>query len=273
MNNSNNDNNIHATMTDEERDTILLRIRKLLNLQENAKKIGSEGEAYAAAQGVHRLLTMYNLSMDEVPMGEEKKSIDITETEMFSYANGYGTWKRELLTVICMFNFCRCLVNSFSKRMSIVGEKQNVIIVRQLYDYLVKAFKRLAQEKWWTRVTLYGSNNFVSIPFDMAERKYGKDKKALFMKSYYTGAWCGLKEQFESLQPTSEETALMVVHDEAINDYLSHDEHYTGEGRYRKGNDDMDYAAFSQGIVDGRSISLSRQLDKKDKKEITWKKK
>lgn len=273
MNNSNNANTILSSMTDEERDTILLRIRKLLNLQENAAKIGNEGEAYAAAQGVHRLLTMYNLSMDEVPLGEEKKSIDITETEMFSYADGYGTWKRELLTVICMFNFCHCLSNSFTKRMCIVGEKQNVIIVRQLYDYLVMAFKRLAREKWETRVTLYGSNNFVSIPFDMAERMYGKDKKTLFMKSYYKGAWCGLKEQFESMQPTSEETALMVVHDEAINDYLSHDEYYTGEGRYRKCNDDMDYAAFSQGKADGRSISLNRQLEKKDKKEIIWKKK
>ena len=75
------------------------------------------------------------------------------------------------------------------------------------------------------------------------------------------------------MQPTSEETALMVVHDEAINDYLSHDEYYTGEGRYRKCNDDMDYAAFRQGKADGRSISLNRQLEKKDKKEIIWKKK
>lgn len=49
------------TVTDEERDKILLKIRKLVDLAENAKKIGSEGEAYATAQGVHRLLTMYNL--------------------------------------------------------------------------------------------------------------------------------------------------------------------------------------------------------------------
>ena len=34
-----------------------------------------------------------------------------------------------------------------------------------------------------------------------------------------------------------------------------------------------DYVAFSEGKADGRSISLKRQLDKKDKKEITWKKK
>lgn len=200
----------NRTCTGEERDKILARIRKLLDLQENAEKIGSEGEAYAAAQAVHRLLTLYNLTIDEVPLGEEKMSIDITETEMFSYANGYGTWKRDLLTVICMFNFCECLQNSFTKRMSIVGEKQNVIIVRQLYDYLVKAFKRLAQEKWETTVTLYGSN--------IAKRMYGKDKKPLFMKSYYKGAWNGLKEQFDSMQPTSEETALMVVHDKAIKD-------------------------------------------------------
>lgn len=256
------------TCTGEERDKILARIRKLLDLQENAEKIGSEGEAYAAAQAVHRLLTMYNLTMDEVPMGEEKMSIDITQTEMFSYANGYGTWKRELLTVICMFNFCVCLVNSFTKLMSIVGEKQNVVIVRQLYDYLVKAFMRLAQEKWETTVTLYGSNIFASIPFDMAERMYGKDKKPLFMKSYYKGAWIGLKEQFDSMQPTSEETALMVVHDEAINDYLSRDKYYTGDGRFRKGKEDMDYVAFCEGKSDGRSISLRMQIGSQDKTQL-----
>jgi len=250
----------NRTCTGEERDKILARIRKLLDLQENAEKIGSEGEAYAAAQAVHRLLTLYNLTIDEVPLGEEKMSIDITETEMFSYANGYGTWKRDLLTVICMFNFCECLMNSFTKRMSIVGEKQNVIIVRQLYDYLVKAFKRLAQEKWETTVTLYGSN--------IAKRMYGKDKKPLFMKSYYKGAWIGLKEQFDSMQPTSEETALMVVHDKAIKDYLSHDKYYTGHCRFREGKEDMDYVAFYEGKSDGRSISLRMQIGSQDKTQL-----
>lgn len=256
-------------MSEEEREKILARIRKLLNLQENAEKIGSEGEAYAAAAGVHRLLTMYNLSMDEVPLGEEKKQIDIAKTEMFSYATVYGNWKRELLTIICTYNYCQCLVNTFSKRMCIVGEEQNVAIVKQLYDYLVKAFKRLAQEKWETTVTLYGANHCISIPFEIAEQLYGKGKKPLFFKSYFKGAWVGLKEQFESLQPTSDETALMVVHTDAINDFLSKDEFYTGKGvRNRKDSDDMDYCAFCAGQEDGRNISLHRQIGEKKQFKI-----
>jgi hypothetical protein len=250
------------TITDEERDKILLKIRKLVDLAENAKKIGSEGEAYAAAQGVHRLLTMYNLTIDEVPIGEEKKpSIDITETDMFSYANSYGTWQRELLIIICMYNYCRCLVNTFSKRMCIVGEQQNVIIVKQLFEYLVKSFKRLAQEKWVTTVTSYGANCYVCLPFEVMEKRYGKEKKSIFFRSYFKGAGRGLMAQFRSLQPTSEETALMVRHDDAINEYLSHDDNYTGKKTKNypeKGN--IDNMAFFEGFSDGKNISLHKQI-------------
>ena len=55
-----------AKLSDEERKRILAKIKKLLALKEGAEKIGSEGEAYAAANGVHRLLTEYNLSMADV---------------------------------------------------------------------------------------------------------------------------------------------------------------------------------------------------------------
>ncbi|MCI6830104.1 MAG: DUF2786 domain-containing protein, partial [Prevotella sp.] len=48
-----------AKLSDEERKRILAKIKKLLALKEGAEKIGSEGEAYAAANGVHRLLTEY----------------------------------------------------------------------------------------------------------------------------------------------------------------------------------------------------------------------
>jgi len=246
---------------DEERGKILKKIHKLVDLEENAKKIGSEGEAYAAAQAVHRLLTMYNLSMDEVPLGDGEKSIDIAETEMFSYVSSYGTWKRHLLLIICEYNFCRSLCNTFTKRMCIVGEQQNVAIVRQLYDYLVNAFMRLAKEKWETTVTLYCSNRFVSLPFEIMEKLYGKEKKPVFFKSYFKGVEFGLMEQFESLKPTAEETALMVRHEEAINDFLSKDKFYTGKKiKHKPEQDEIDYDAFYEGRTDGRTICLNRQI-------------
>ena len=75
-----------AKLTDEERKRILAKIKKLLALKEGAEKIGSEGEAYAAANGVHRLLTEYNLSMSDV-MGEdgERKGPKIEQSEDISY--------------------------------------------------------------------------------------------------------------------------------------------------------------------------------------------
>lgn len=51
---------------------IVNKLRKLQNLYEGAKEINSEGEANAAAAAIQRLLTQYNLSMDEVGQEEEK---------------------------------------------------------------------------------------------------------------------------------------------------------------------------------------------------------
>ena len=56
---------------------ILEKIRKLENLRQSAEEIGSEGEAYKAAQIIHKLLMEYNLSMEDVPedtpLSEEDK--------------------------------------------------------------------------------------------------------------------------------------------------------------------------------------------------------
>ena len=53
-------------MEKEVPENILAKIRKLLRLKESAIKIGSEGEAHAAAEAVNRLLTSYNLSLMDV---------------------------------------------------------------------------------------------------------------------------------------------------------------------------------------------------------------
>ena len=58
----------------ENKDKILDKIRKLLKLQSSAEALGNEGEAYTAANAVHRLLTAYNLTLgdisDDVPNNE-----------------------------------------------------------------------------------------------------------------------------------------------------------------------------------------------------------
>ncbi len=74
-------------MNDGKRSTenILAKIRKLLRLKESAIKIGSEGEAHAAAEAVNRLLTSYNLSLMDVTPEEQKNMISVSESEKITY--------------------------------------------------------------------------------------------------------------------------------------------------------------------------------------------
>lgn len=84
-------------MEKEVPENILAKIRKLLRLKESAIKIGSEGEAHAAAEAVNRLLTSYNLSLMDVTPEEQKNMISVSESEKITYQDTYGNiWKRDL---------------------------------------------------------------------------------------------------------------------------------------------------------------------------------
>lgn len=257
-------------MTDKERNNILQKIRKLLNLKESAEKVGNEGEAYAAAKGVHRLILKYNLSMEDVKdAGQEKGGIDIGETESISYNDKYGCWKRGLLQVICQFNFCQGLIQSGNKSFSIVGEKQNIIIVKKLYEYLVAAFRHLASlefKKWLKRavkdVTEYAAARGKWVPFNYLEDTIKKKESKTFYRSYYKGVVDGLYEQYRQMQPSSEETALMVTHNKAIDEYLKTLDTFTGKTFHeRRNRNPLDADAYYKGVRAGENINLSPQLE------------
>lgn len=109
-------------MEKEVPENILAKIRKLLRLKESAIKIGSEGEAHAAAEAVNRLLTSYNLSLMDVTPEEQKNMISVSESEKITYQDTYGNiWKRDLLRIICEYNFCRILLHGGTTYMVVVG--------------------------------------------------------------------------------------------------------------------------------------------------------
>lgn len=256
-------------MTNEERNKILEKIRKLLKLQHSADKVGSKGEAYAAAQGVHRLLTQYNLCLSDLKDLNDEVDLKIKESRGFSYRDMYGTWKNDLLTVICDNNFCQSLINTHFKKVWIVGEEQNVAIVKNLYDYLVKAFRQLAKDAYMGWVKEIQEDNliiFVSQVLEYLERT-GEKKK--YLRSYFKGAVYGLKEQYESMQQTSEETALVVTHNKAIDDFLQNDKTFSGKTcHHRSTNEEFNPQAYISGKKDGRNISLAPQVKENVQQQI-----
>lgn len=255
-----------AKLSDEERKRILAKIKKLLALKEGAEKIGSEGEAYAAANGVHRLLTEYNLSMADV-MGEngESKGPKIEQSEGVSYFSHFGLWKQELMGIICKYNYCTSLVSPRTKQVVIVGQEDNIAVCHQLYDYLVKAFVRLAKERFQDYLErVKGIDR--DIPMSVAKLMLGEKNVSEFFHSYYIGTNKGLVSNFESRQPTSEEPALVLSHQTAINEYMK-----KMDVKERRGT--IDYSelngnAWMDGYKDGKNINLDRQIGGEEQRKI-----
>ncbi len=233
-----------------EKENVINKIRKLLKLQYGAEKIGSEGEAFAAAEAIRRLLTEYNLTLNDVGTEEEKQEIEMTE-DTISFVDGYGfTWKKVLMSTICEFNFCSMYIRG-DKKMLIIGAEHNVIVCREFFTYLCQVFRRLAQQRLDEhQLELY------------AEGKRLTDKGCMeFIRSYLEGTGFGLHDNYESRQPTSEETALVLCHQKMAEDYLHNKTSYHYQGTHKPKKRAVYEEAFMAGFDDGLNVSLDKQIE------------
>jgi hypothetical protein len=235
-------------MEKEVPENILEKIRKLLRLKESAIKIGSEGEAHAAAEAVNRLLTSYNLSLMDVTPEEQKNMISVGASEKITYQDTYGVWKRDLLRIICEYNFCRILLYRGTTYMVVVGTRENAEVVISLYNYLRSVFRRLSVERYTEYVATYG------------EYYRTKEFKRNYIKSYLLGCCFGLRKQFESIRKTAEETGLMLYHRHLIDDYFQSIGTTTHKSKNRN---NVNAAAYCSGYDDGSKINLNKQIDGK----------
>ena len=83
-----------------------------------------------------------------------------------------------------------------------------------------------------------------------------------YIRSYLEGVPFGLQENYDSLKPTSAETALAVCHKEAIEDYIN-DNFQWSEKKTRKRTRHVYGDAYDLGHADGKSVSLNRQITQK----------
>ena len=101
------------------------RIRKLIRLKESATQIGSEGEAHAAAAAVHRLLMEYNLSLLDLAGENPQNRLTACESDRISYKDAAGNiWKRDLMRVLCEYNYCKMLLYAGTTHMVVIGTRK-----------------------------------------------------------------------------------------------------------------------------------------------------
>jgi len=120
-------------MTPTTTEPVLERIRKLQRLSRS----GNEHEAALAASKMQELLFKHNLSIETLSEPseyvEEKREL------------GSRVWARRLMVGLCRNNFCEPLRAAWGGEIFIVGRRENVTAVNEMFVYLVGEINRLAK--------------------------------------------------------------------------------------------------------------------------------
>ena len=241
-----------------EKENVITKIQKLLKLQYGAEQIGSTGEAYQAAKMVRKLLMEYNLSMSNIYTSDGEQKLTMTKSDELAGSDRYGNhWKFQLLGVIASNNLCSAY-KRVSGKMFVIGTEDNVTIVQEFYNYLVKVFRRLAKEHWERKCKEWEQQGY-NVEYILFADNTVMNK---FFRSYLEGVPVGLQENYDSLKPTSAETALVVCHQEAIDEYVK--ENFTMNDKKPRTRTRKIYGdAYNLGAADGRAVSLNRQIAQK----------
>lgn len=239
-----------------EKEKILAKLRKLMNLKESAQAIGNEGEAAAAAAGISRLLYMYNLTESDIP---EQNRIDnpiVSEEIPFKPEVQGGQWYELLVNCICNFNLCDTLVTySYKKKryskdkFNIVGRKKNVEIVLYLISFLANKFYQI------------GKHDYPQYKHDCLFKKGILPKtEHMYLRSYLYGCVLGLhnklKSEREELQKECDIKSLVLSSRSEIDDFLK--DKNIGKCRFRK--PELEHDCARKGFETGQNVEINKGI-------------
>lgn len=119
-------------------------VQKLLNKSRGTE---SEEEAMAFLAGAQRLLAKLNLTMDDLPKGEENP---LKEENLFS--KNTNAWRNQLFYAVAEMYFCRIylthvLDGKILRTIPVfIGKPHNISIAQSMCKYLEKTVLRLAKD-------------------------------------------------------------------------------------------------------------------------------
>ena len=134
-------------------DQIIDKIKKMLAVQ---RSTNHDGEAQAAAALIQKLLQDHGLSMAQVDAASGKKD-DGNRGRFKTDRRAMFNWQRDLMAALADNHFCKYFISEvpshdgrksrISKQHVLLGREVYVQATLSLYDYLVIAIKRAADEQ------------------------------------------------------------------------------------------------------------------------------
>lgn len=231
-------------------DKIMEKIALLKNLQERA---GTTDEAAAAAGRIQALMFKHNLSEMQVAMAtrSERPGYDKYEFDL----GPAQVWKQSLLGSVARYNFCQALIGYKGRYGYLVGRPDNIIVTKNLWEYLVTEIDRLADIAWddavrEVRLAGYAYWNTPSL------------NARSFKTSFRNGAVSSIAERlridFEASSKAEGGSALVVLTAQELKNAVTQ---FYGKTVSRKSQFSVnDHGAYRSGRAAGRNVNLVNQI-------------
>lgn len=238
----------------ENLETIKKKLQKLRALYESAKNVNSEGEAAACAAAIQRILTQYNLTMEEVGCeNNEQAGVEEMRIEGDIHNIG-GFWSFHLMACIAEFNYCRCFMSGNHRdKLVLFGRRENIDTVVWLNNLLSERFVKFSSNRW--------------LQFKHSEEGvYNKMTRGRFRRAYLMGAVRGLREKLEEEKRKNEPDVAVKINSLVLRRNTEIDEFIR---RYQVGNRSTSRSlaknAEEIGRVDGRNTQLYKPIATKQR--------
>ena len=217
---------------------------KIARLKSLAERPGTPEEAAAAVAGIQRLMTRYNLTQMQVNTAERN-----TESGFEKVSVNLGAtlrWRQSLMNTVAETSYCRFVRNWKGNFGHIIGEQHNVVVAKELYEYLVKEIDRLATEKWETEGFMHSAN------------------KRTWCHAFRVGASVAVSNRLHNAwiadkqEQVNEETALVVLYEDQLENAMA--KYFPGSFRQNINMTTRNNNGLESGKRAGNNINLAKQI-------------
>lgn len=170
---------------------IIEKIRKLIALEESARKMGSLQEAEHVSRKIQKLLAQYNLDLHkDIQSGKTTNKPGVIEKTWLieELTNRHeGQWITMLYNGLALTNFCFCILKGKKSIIAVIGKEHNVDAVHFFATQLITRIRYMAKDAWKA--------------YD------GLEKEKAFKRGFLQGAVNGIVNKLMTEQNKDEEAA------------------------------------------------------------------
>jgi len=221
-------------MTQQQQETILSKVKKLLALAENNTSADESQNSFLKAQ---MLLLKHGLTMNDVADSDNTNTKNVLNTSI-DESSRMLWWKKSLANIISNNFRCKSFTSfrTANTRICIIGLEEDVNIATEIYNCAVRTIEH--QSKMYVKLN-----------------KKSNTKSAGLKNDFILGWLSGLEDKFKKQVESVKEYGLILVKDALIVTEIEKMKLRKGQGSKIKANRDAD--ARNAGYKSGNSFNGS----------------